>query len=261
MLSVQPVLATFIVPNFPDTTIKTRVTHGLQPPAVVTLRLKGPRDRKELEPFAGKRPGTLGLAHISQCDRKAWVTLYGGTKTYRVFPIHDFEENGERRLPPPNKKEGPVVTVSTDSEDTGERREMGAFQARHIKSIVKVEPSRGASTVAREMDVDGWYIDLSGVGCLDIERGERPPFNGWFNPGSGDTFKYVKTGNATVGYAVEETSTIRSEGNAVVNKIELLEFSNKTLDEALFEIPDNYSEAPKQILNNVPIRPYEPQSR
>ena len=68
----------FVVPSFRDTTIKTRVTRGLQPPRVTILRLKGPRERSESELTS---TGATSLTRIWQCDRKAWITLFDFNKT------------------------------------------------------------------------------------------------------------------------------------------------------------------------------------
>jgi len=252
LLVVPLAQPTFVVPNFPDTTIKTKVSRGLQPPMVMTLRLKGPRQRLD----SGRQtadPSAPLITRIWQCDRREWITLLDRMKTFRMFPIHETSENEDaHHLPPVPKPGAPVVTVTTDSQDSGERRQMGSYEARHIKSTVTVEPGEGAKTAASKMDVDGWYVDLPGLNCLNMTAGEQPPFTGWLvliGVGGHDTLKYVKTGNATVGQVVEETSTVHSEGNVVVNKTELLEFSSQPLDESLFEIPANYTEAPKPGLH------------
>jgi hypothetical protein len=252
-LTVPSASYTFVVPSFRDTTIKTRVTRGLQPPRVTTLRLKGPRERSESELPS---TGTTSLTHIWQCDRKAWITLFDFNKTYQVFPIHDIDENAEARrkrlLVPPPKPPGPVVTITTDSEDTGERRQMAGYELKRIKTTITVEPAEGAGTAASKTEVDGWYVDLPNLSCLSEERGAQPFVSGWLvrtASGAHDRFEYVKTGNATVGFTVEETSTVRSEGNVVINKTELLEFSDQPLDDSLFEVPPDYTEKPHPVIH------------
>jgi len=260
--------STFVVPNFADTTIKTRTSRGLQLPMVTTLLLKGARSRNESAPNS-TRPMEPFIAHITQCDQKAWVTLLQHNKTYRINYFHvpseqalerqEAHEQMQRTKPP----SGPVVTVTTNSQDTGERRQMGSYEARRIKTMVTVEPSQGAMTPASKTEIDGWYIDLPGLNCRAVaERGDMPPIGVWHGPvamGGHDTYKFVKTGNATLGHAIEETSTERSEGNTVINKTELLEFSDQPLDESLFEIPPDYTEAqtptPSRSPSLVPAAP------
>jgi hypothetical protein len=52
---------------------------------------------------------------------------------------------------------------------------------------------------------------------------------------------FKRLGTAPRGFAVEEATT-KNEGERVfVTKIELLEISEKLLDESLFEVPADYS--------------------
>lgn len=242
----------FVVPSFRDTTIKTRVTRGLQPPRVTTMRLKGPRERSE---FQFGLTGSAPVTRIWQCDRKLFISLFAFNKTYQVFPIHDDDDDaGRTKLPRRSgpQQSGPVVTITTDSQDTGERRQMAGYEVKHIKTTITVDPAEGARTAASKTDVDGWYVDLPSVACLSREPGVQPPVPGWLvgaAPGAHDTFKFIKTGDATVGYAVEETSTVRSEGNVEINKTEMLEFTDQPLEDALFEIPPDYTEKPHPVIH------------
>jgi hypothetical protein len=55
---------------------------------------------------------------------------------------------------------------------------------------------------------------------------------------------FKQLGEARRGFAVEETTT-KNEGERVfVLKTEMLEISEKPLDESLFELPAGYSPAP-----------------
>jgi hypothetical protein len=237
----------FVVPNFRDTTIRTRVTRGLQPPRITTLRLKGARERSDSE----LSPRSALFPRIWQCDRRVFITLLDSDKTYQSFPMPDLDEKAEARrdrmparpLGPP----GPVVTITTDSEDTGERRQMAGYEVKRIKTTVTVKPADGAGFAASKTEVDGWYVDLPDLACGLGERGVQPPVSGWLvSNGSGthNEFKYIKTGNAVVGYAVEETSIVSSGGNVEINKTDLLEFSDQPIDESLFEIPPDYTAKP-----------------
>lgn len=250
----------FAVPSFRDTTIKTRVTRGLQPPIVTTLRLKGPRGSESHVTSTG----TASFTRIWQCDRKVWITLSDFNKTFQIFPIHDSDEEAdartERLLALPPKPPGPLVTITTDSQDTGERRQMAGYEVKRIKTTITVDPSEGAGTAVSKTEIDGWYVDLPSLSCISREPGPQPPVSDWLvrtAPGVHDTFKYVKTGNATVGYAVEQTSTVHSESNVVINKIELLEFTDLPLDDSLFEVPPGYTEKPHPVIHKqfAPAKP------
>ena len=261
-LTVVLTSATFVVPDFRDTTIKTRITRGVQPPSVVTLRLKGPRGRSE---SVHGSTGAAFLTRIWQCDQKASVTLHDFNKTYEVFPIRDLEERGEdrkERMPAPPKNPGPVVTVTTDSEDTGERRQKAGYEVKHIKTTIVVDPAEGAGVAASKTEIDGWYADLPGLFCSSREDGVQPPIAGWLvrtSPGTHAKFKYVNTGDVVPGYTLEEVATVRSERNVVIHKIELLEFSDRPLEESLFEVPAGYTEKPHPVLDRQfsPTKPSE----
>lgn len=245
------------------------MTQGLQAPIVETLRLKGPRERIDSGMDLNSSNEHF-MARIWQCDQKAWISLRDFNKTYSIASINSSDRSdGPRRERSSNlaqKPEGPPVTITTDSEDTGERRQTAGYELRHIKTTMTVEPSPGASTAASKMEVDGWYVDLPGLSCHDEEAGQRlmnPRWHFPIKPGSHDKLEYVNKGIANVGRVVEETATIRSEGNLQINKVELLEFSNVPLDQSLFEIPPGYTEQPHPLIqqthsqNKVSAKPNE----
>jgi hypothetical protein len=133
------------------------------------------------------------------------------------------------------------VTVTTDSVDTGERRQVGSYQARHVKTTVTVEPGPEAVSHKSKTEIDGWYLDLPGLYCQDSSKQRM----GWSTAGSGrvDRVIFKRIGTAPRGFAVEETTTKREGERVFVNKVELLEISEKPLDESLFEVPPDYAPA------------------
>ena len=251
--------ANFVVPNFSDTTIKTRVTRGLQPPRVTILRLKGARQRTESE-MEGLTSVPM-TAQITQCDESASIILMPHNKTYRVHPIRQGSARlvpmsgiiGSQLMLPPDATNQPsaiasrpLVIVTTNSEDTGERRPMGSYEAHHIKTTITVHPEKGAVTPSGKTKIDGWYLDVPNMSCHDVSVRNPLAMRGWQMPYSRglDQIRYVEKGDAKPGYAVEETSIENSGKNRIVNKTELLEFSDKPLDASLFEIPPDYKEGP-----------------
>lgn len=239
-------------PSSRDVTIKTRVTRGLMMPNVSTLRLKGARELMENRPDS-PRVGSPFVSVITQCDRGARITLYEHQKNYREDSFH--VPAGQPSIVPtriparlPSPAAGPVVTVKLESSDTGQRRSIGSYQARRIKTTITVEPGKGALTKKGKTKIDGWYLDLPGWHCDQPPGERRPPVvGGWHPPmtsGGRDQVVYQYEGNAPRGYPVEETSIEKSAGNVVVNKTELLELSEELLDDSLFEIPADYTPAP-----------------
>jgi hypothetical protein len=241
LLLTAPVpLPKLVVPNFPDLTIKTRRTDGDRTSNVQMLYLKGARQRSE---YVMQNAGnSVNGVTITQCDEKLGLNLNNNEKTYASFPIEDWATRAKRaHLTPPEATTGADVTVTIDSVDTGERRKMGSHEIRRVKTTTKVEPGPGAVTQASVTEVDGWYIDLPGLGC----RESRGVGFGYLMASSGkrERVQIKRLGKAPRGYAVEETSRQIEAGRTTISKVELLDFSEAPLDAALFEVPAGYSPA------------------
>ncbi len=246
-----------MVPNFRDLTIKTRETHGLTPPMLTTSYFKGPRERIEHRSEVAPRDFGPGSVSIMQCDQRTIIHLSPRTRTY--FSLNGgadhirIEHHISKQRPT-----GPEVTVTINSVDTGERCQEASYEARHIKTTITVDPSKGAVTKAGKTEIDGWYLDLPGVNC----RGDAPgalALSG-FAPGlliahpdpRHDHIVFKQVGTAPRGLAIEEKSTQRTAGNVFVNRTELVDISEEVLDESLFEIPADYSPAsPEHTISPV----------
>jgi hypothetical protein len=138
---------------------------------------------------------------------------------------------------------GAEVTITIDSVDTGERRQVGHHTARHVRVKTTFEPGPGASIPASLEETDGWYIDLPGFRC------EEQPSRGFaFVLGSvggsqRDGLQVKWLGKAPRGYPIEETSVKTGSTDMTVSKIELLELSEAPLSPSLFELPRGYRQA------------------
>ncbi|MBV9300742.1 MAG: hypothetical protein JOY62_09210 [Acidobacteriaceae bacterium] len=64
------------------------------------------------------------------------------------------------RRPPRGRESGKTVDVYVDTIDTGERREIFGYTARHILSRERRVAGAGACSGNSELDEDGWYISL-----------------------------------------------------------------------------------------------------
>ena len=237
-----PPVSKFVVPNFKDLTIKTRTTFGMSGPSVAISYFKGARQRSEHRP-EGLRIVPPYSATIMQCDLKTEYLLNDHAKTYRKSSWGGRQ--GHPFLREPNET-GPEVVVTVDTEDTGERRQMGSFDARRVRTSITVEPSKGAAAKPGKVEIDGWYIDLFGVDCRERDReGLGISLNPMVVPSDSQhdhvIIKWI--GNGQRGYGVSETSTTKEGGNTIVKKHELLEFSERPLDPSLFEVPSDCSPA------------------
>lgn len=243
-LASVPQAPRWIVPNFRDLTLKIRTTHGLMPGQVTTLYFKGPRERVEHVPEAA-RSGVFPVgATIDQCDQRTIIHLNLRSKTYSSFTSLQEREGKERTIREA-RPAGPEVVVTINSVDTGERREVGGYEVHHIKTALVVEPGRGSATKPGTAEADSWYLDLPGLNCrAETPRGFTPLVIGLVRalPGkSHDRVVFKTNGIEPHGLVIEETSTQRSEGNVIVNKVELLEVSEQALDDSLFEVPADYA--------------------
>ena len=240
LLTTPLPLPQLVVPNFPDLMIKTRRTDGTQYSQEETLYLKGPRQRSE---YVTQNAGsTMDRVTITQCDEKLRLNLNNKEKTYASFPIEDWATRTKRSIPVPQREmSGADVTVTIDSVDTGERRKMGSHELRRVKTTTNVDPGAGAVMQPSITEVDGWYIDLPGLSC----RESRGVGFGYVVATSGkrDRVQIKRMGTATHGYAIEETSRQTEAGRTTISKVELLEFSEDSLDASLFEVPADYSPA------------------
>jgi hypothetical protein len=209
-----------------------------------TTMLKGARERSEMKLGYGR-----DIINVIQCDLKRTIQISDSAKKYVITPMEtsDVSTNtgqGARPVVEPSRNGG-VITYTTNAVDTGERKEMFGFQARHVKTSMIVESSPDAcSPIKQRMETDGWYIDFSfGLNC---DLGGRAPMGGP-SPRGGcrDAVRFNRQGAARTGYALQETTTSYGPDGRVVfsSTKEVVELSREPLDAALFEIPAGYVEA------------------
>jgi len=237
---VSTTLADLIVPNFSDVKIRTRRT-GPANADVETLYLKGSKQRRE---YLRNQPLKATYVNISRCEERRRIDLNDDARLYAELPIVDWSEQRKRaRSVPPTEMTGADVTITSDSIDTGERRQQGAYTARHVKTKITVESGPGAATPSSVEERDGWYIDLPGLGCED--SGQRIGFlyASFTTDRRHDRMHFKRLGTAPAGFPLEETITKTEQGQSTVSKLELLEFSEAPLEDALFQVPKGYSSA------------------
>ncbi|MCA1818076.1 MAG: hypothetical protein LC746_17150, partial [Acidobacteria bacterium] len=231
---------------------------GAAPEFTTEEMIKGQRKRTEqLIQFAPNVPGIKRIS-IEQCDLKRTLDVSEATKKYYVTPIGGVDETntgddaatagsggGAGRV-----TRGGVVTMTRAVTDTGERKQMFGFTARHLKTRTTMQPSPDACQKQPFiMEQDGWYIDLEvNFECL---VNEPPPQRaaGGRPGGCQDRFVYRNTGAGRLGYALEETTrTYAADGKTVQSEMttRVTELTRATLDPALFDIPAGYQQARSQ---------------
>jgi hypothetical protein len=240
-----------------DLKIKYRVTSSGQPMETTTM-LKGARERSEMKIGAG-----MDIINITQCDLKRTLQLSDQARKYVITPMETAASSGSAGAGAPvtgssPAQRGGVVTYNTKAVDTGERKEMFGFTARHVKSSLSIESSADAcNPMTMRMETDGWYIDLAfGLNC---ETGGAGTMGG---PGAGggcrDRIRFNRQGAARTGYALTETTTMYGPNGQVMytSTREVVELSREPLDAALFDVPAGYVETQNtQELYGMPSMP------
>jgi hypothetical protein len=238
----------FVVPTFADLTIKKRHSFGPTSArgATEVLYLKGARERRELlyEQSGGR---SSNYATIMQCDQRRSVQLNTEAKLYFVSVMRDWSAELKRGRPVP-EGQGADVTTTFDAMETGERRPVGHYVARRVQTTVTVEPSPGANTPPSTKVTEGWYIDLPGLGCSDTSTTTSFTIGEAVQPGGlPDRHHHKIKGTANRGYAIEETTNFTQMGRTTVDRVELIELSEHSLDSSLFDIPRDYRPALPEI--------------
>ena len=171
--------------------------------------------------------------------------LYEEARTYAAVPIENIRERiaWARRTGQANplpEATGPEVTITIDSVDTGERRRLGRYTARHVVTTVTTDAAPGASTPSGTSKQDGWYLDLPDGGCASADGWSFTNLSGFsVRPGHSaaerDRERVQFRGRARRGFPIEE-----ADGSM---KLELVDFSEAPLDDALFTVPAGYRPA------------------
>lgn len=214
-----------------------------------TVYIKGQRERSEQT-----LPGmNLQMVTIKECDLRRDILLNDSAKVYKIEPFSDptpATAAPRPTTPPPptpNKptRKGGVVTINITMTDTGERKEMFGYQARHLKMAMSFASSPDACSKANmRMETDGWYINFNNsFSCREeyvpraaIERGRS-------KPDCVDEWKYNVQGNVKMGYPADVTMTMFGEdGKNFTMRQMILELSRAKLEQELFEIPPSYKE-------------------
>jgi hypothetical protein len=236
-----------------DLKITYRTTSSGQSMETTTM-LKGARERTEMKLGYGR-----DIINVTQCDLKRTLQISDSARKYVITPMETGNSSVNTATSPSNtsapSQRGGVITYTTTAVDTGERKEMFGFQARHIKKTMVMESSPDAcSPVKMRMETDGWYIDFSfGLNC-EVGRQQTmggPPSSG----GCHDNIRFNQQGAARTGYALVETTTSYGPDGSVAftSTKEVVELSREPLDAALFDVPAGYLETKNaQELYGIP---------
>ncbi len=236
-------------------TIKTTMA-GM--PTQSTTMIKGLRERSETNMSMGGM--NMSQTSITQCDLRRTIQINDRARKYMISPMDADEANGASTSAAADpatgdtSRRGGLVTMTVNTIDTGERKQMFGFTARHLKRTIMSQSSPDACGQQQmKIETDGWYINLEyGLSCPTQRPPQRP---GMASTGCRDRYQYKHNGPSNLGYPLVETTTVYgADGSATFTMTkEVIELSLQTLDAALFDLPAGYTLAnSQQEMNGTP---------
>src|ERR1700676_5414966 len=210
------------------------------------------------------RPDLAKMFELNMDASEYVVTPYPPKKP-QPLTKEQMEARGIR-IPSPAESAKPTFQIETTTKDTGERKEMFGYPARHVITTRKEIPLEGSHRSAQETVTDGWYIDLEmrlypTIFPQDLAVSKTPQQSGRVHsyisagsPGTGDPPempKFIDIGEPETGFAVQEIRTSRSSYTLADGSTRQTEGKFETLvrlergiyDTALFEIPSSFRRA------------------
>lgn len=201
-----------------------------------TTYIKGKRQRTEM--MNGM------MISITQCDLGRDLQINPGTKTYMVTLYSDgsvasVQPAGTTKTAPATS--GGTMYVTSTIRDTGERRQMFGYTARHIIQTLETETTPDACSQSKtKMEMDMWVIDAEfGLTCQQDRQ--YIPYS-QKNGGCTDKIVQKTLGKGKTGYPLwQKMTSFDAAGKESYSMIqEVTELSKATLDAALFDVPAGY---------------------
>lgn len=230
------VLCAALAAQAQDLHVKKSITVGGNFVSSSESSIKGARERSVTQ---GPNGSTVTLR---QCDLKRTITLNEQAQTYFVADDPQDENAAEAAAlatgMPGTQGVGGKVTITTNITDTGERKKMYGYQARHLKAKVIQEPSADACTQVRQsFEIDGWFADISPEpeACATL----APPLQQ--GTGCHDVVVAKRVGSGKPGYPLQESITMpRPDGGTMTVGIQISEISKAELPADMFDVPAGY---------------------
>ena len=252
------------VPQPPATTgIKMTIRHSFQDTSIdTTIYLQSDRRREEYRNSQGQQKGPLQVA-IIRCDlgQQFELNLEAAQYLSAPYPLKPITQEQAKALglntPQVSQSGKPTLRIETTTRDTGERKEIFGYTARHVITTTKHISLEGSRADAEETVRDGWYIDLdTQISCepkfrkgavayvYASGRGLPPP----------ETPQFVTVGVPEGGFAVQLTNTSKStftltDGTKRQNESKfetrVVQLEKEPIDPGVFEIPSGF----KQVQN------------
>jgi hypothetical protein len=170
------------------------------------------------------------------------------------------------KMPSPGEEVKPTFRIETVTKDTGERKEMFGYLARHVVTTRKEIPLEGSRHGAQEVTTDGWYIDLEPQlypslypppKQPDSPSGQSVRVHSFLSisshrpgeePQVPERPEFIDIGKPEMGFALQEVRTSRSTltlPNGTTNQSEQKAETTVTIERGtysagLFEVPSGF---------------------
>ena len=197
------------------------------------------------------------FASIQQCDLHRMVQLNTVTRVYYEMP--DPVPASIPVTPAGQKHKGGQITYTTSVVDTGEKKEIFGFTARHLKTTVVKESSPDACDKRPEkVEIDGWYIDLPDtVACMGAPAAEREIRIDQKDAACSDAVSYARP-QAAKAYPVSYTMATTSGTDApLTTKMEATDVRRATVGPEQFDVPSDYISVKSPVQLTMDHRPGE----
>jgi hypothetical protein len=225
-----------------DLHLKKSISVGGNVVSTSESSIKGARTRE-----VNQGPGG-GMVTIKQCDLKRTVSLNDQTQTY--FVANDPQDAAAARAAamltgapvPEEKTSGGKIEVTTTLTDTGERKQLFGYTARHLKAkVIEKSSADACSKVDQTFDMDGWYADIGGKEQSSCGASVAPPVHQ--TQGCQDAIVEHHSGSGKLGYPlVQNVIMHNSDGSPMTVNISVTELNKQPQDAALFDVPSSYKQ-------------------
>ncbi len=247
IISVFLILAVTALPSFADYKISQQTMLG-NITTENTTYTKGVRERRESKIDFGDDPKKAAMMAqmmpnfitITQCDLKQDVTLSEPKKSYFVDYYDWSSLSPDKQKRRPNQKiviKG-TATVSASVTDSGKTQTMFGLQAKWLKYVLTFESSADSCDGKKnaKFEQEGWFVNLS-LTRDSCNQPRIPVGAGGCRP------KVIIREMQNPGFFLEGTTkTFENNQLQGTSNIKTTELSKATLDQALFEIPTDWTE-------------------
>jgi len=250
-----------------------------------TIYLQADRKRMEFRNSFGRVRPDGSLQHVSgprlvaitRCDLGQHFELNLDTSEYTASSYPPKPLTPEQikargfQTAPGYASDKPTLRIEITTNDTGERKKMLGYSARHVITTTKQIPLEGSHSQPQESITDGWYVDSPGIDPNQRLSCDRNPAAGkksysfaHLSAGNGNEAwerpEFVTTGERETGFALYSLTTSKNSYTLADGtrresdsnfETKVTEFKEGPLDSALFEIPAGFKQV-EHIERNPP---------